>query len=303
MAADVSDVARDAASPHLTGLFGVELSRLTLLNLGAQVGIVITGGAVRLTGSGLGCPTFPSCTDEDFFPTPELEINGVIEFANRTLTGVVGLIAILTAYAVWKARRRDLFPTAFGVLLGIPAQAVLGGITVLTGLNPWTVAAHFLVSMVLVAVAARLHIRSQTPAITRIPVAGVPRLLIVAITGNLGLSLILGTLTTGSGPHSGDPDAGRMGFDVEVLSRIHAESVYVLIGLTLALVLLTRASPEVLRRAAWWVLGAEAIQGSIGITQYFTDLPVLLVGAHLLGAALLVLATARLWFIGRGVPR
>ena len=285
-------------SQRPTTAFGVPLTRLTMLNLLAQVGIVVTGGAVRLTGSGLGCPTFPSCTEDDFFPTPELAINGVIEFANRTLTGVVGLIAILTLYAVWRCARRDLFPTAIGVLLGILAQAGLGGVTVLTGLNPWTVALHFLVSMVLVALATRLYLRSRTPQIPRVQLPRPPRLLIRLIAANLALALVLGTVTTGSGPHSGDPEAGRTGLDVALMSRIHAESVYVLIALTIALVLLTRRGPAFVHQAAWWLLGVEMVQGIIGITQYFTNLPVLLVGAHMLGAALLVVATARLWYLG-----
>ncbi|MDQ3733457.1 MAG: COX15/CtaA family protein [Actinomycetota bacterium] len=283
-------------------LVGVRLSRITLVNLVAQVGIVVTGGAVRLTGSGLGCPTFPSCTEEDFFPTPELEINGVIEFANRMLTGVVGLIALVTVFTVWKLGRRDLLPAAVGVLLGIGAQAVLGGITVLTGLNPWTVALHFLVSMALISVATRLHLRARHPAVERAPLRGARRWLIVAITGDLTLALVLGTITTGSGPHSGDPEAGRTGLDVDLMSRIHAESVYLLIGLTIVLVLLTRGGSTVVHRAAGWVLVAEVAQGVIGILQYLTDLPRPLVSAHMLGAALLVVATSYLWFVGLG-PR
>lgn len=273
---------------------------MTALNLVAQVSIVVTGGAVRLTGSGLGCPTFPSCTDDDFLPTPELEINGVIEFANRTLTGVVALIAFGTLYSVWRSGRRDLLPTAVGVMLGIPAQALLGGVTVLTGLNPWTVAAHFLVSMVLVAVATRLYLRSRGASVQRVTVSGRIRWLVMLIAVNLSLTLILGTVTTGSGPHSGDPEAGRTGIDVALMSRVHAESVYLLIGLTIGLVLLSRRASEVVRRAALWVLAAEIVQGVIGITQYFTQLPVVLVGAHMLGAALLVVATARLGYVSTG---
>jgi len=290
----------ESADPRRPVPFGVPLSRITLINLCAQVGIVLTGGAVRLTDSGLGCPTFPSCTNDDFFPTPELAINGVIEFANRMLFGVIGLIALGTLYAVWKLGRRDLFPTALGVLLGIPAQALLGGVTVLTGLNPWTVALHFLVSMVLVAFATRLHVRSQAPAFERAALDGPRRWLIVAIAADLALALALGTVTTGSGPHSGDPEAGRTGLDVALMSRIHAESVYLLIGLTIVTVLLTLTGPIVVHRAAWWLLAAEVVQAVIGITQYFTNLPVLLVEAHLLGAALLVVATARLCFVGLG---
>jgi cytochrome c oxidase assembly protein subunit 15 len=292
-----AEVAESLAPPPVEAVFGISLSRVTLINLSAQVGIVLSGGAVRLTGSGLGCPTFPSCTDEDFFPTPELEINGVIEFANRTLTGVVGVIALVTWYAVWRLRRRDLFLSAFGVLLGIVGQVLLGGVTVLTGLNPWTVAAHFLVSMALVATATRLHLRSREPALVRAPLTGPRRLLVTAIAADLGLALVLGTVTTGSGPHSGDPEAGRTGLDVAIMSRIHAESVYLLIGLTIVLILLTRNGPQAVNRAAWWVLAAEVVQGVIGITQYFTDLPRPLVSAHMLGAALLVVATARLWFL------
>ncbi len=280
-----------------TALFGQPLARITAVNLVAQVSIVVTGGAVRLTGSGLGCPTFPSCTEDDFFPTPELEINGMIEFANRSLTGVVGVIAILTLWAVWRSGRGELLPTAVGVLLGIPAQALLGGVTVLTGLNPWTVALHFLISMVLIAVATRLHLRSRTPPVLRTQLGGRLRWLIMLIAANLAVSLVLGTVTTGSGPHSGDIEAGRTGLDVALMSRIHAESVYLLIGLTIALVVLTRRGPANVHGAARWLLGTEVVQGIIGITQYFTHLPVALVGAHMLGAALLVVATARLWFI------
>jgi len=290
-------VAESVDAPNAAAVFGIPLPRITLINLCAQVGIVLTGGAVRLTGSGLGCPTFPSCTDEEFFPTPELEINGVIEFANRTLTGVIGLIAVLTLYAVWRLGRRDLLASALGVLLGIAGQALLGGLTVLTGLNPWTVSLHFLVSMTLVAVATRLHLRARTPTVERAPVAGAQRWLVVAMAVNLAIVLALGTVTTGSGPHSGDPEAGRTGLDVAVMSRIHAESVYLLIGLTIALILLTRKGPALVHRAASWVLGAEVAQGLIGITQYLTKLPVPLVEAHLLGAALLVVAMSRLWYV------
>ncbi len=290
-------VAESVDAPNAAAVFGIPLPRITLINLCAQVGIVLTGGAVRLTGSGLGCPTFPSCTEEDFFPTPELEINGVIEFANRTLTGVIGLIAVLTLYAVWRLGRRDLLASALGVLLGIAGQALLGGLTVLTGLNPWTVALHFLVSMTLVAVATRLHLRARTPTVERAPVAGAQRWLVMAMAVNLAIVLALGTVTTGSGPHSGDPEAGRTGLDVAAMSRIHAESVYLLIGLTIALILLTRKGPALVHRAASWVLGAEVAQGLIGITQYLTKLPVPLVEAHLLGAALLVVAMSRLWYV------
>src|SRR3954451_23219449 len=127
------------------------VSRLALANAVANGLIVVTGGAVRLTGSGLGCPTFPTCTEDSLVTTPEMGVRGVIEFGNRTLTFVLTAVAVALLVAVWRSSRRDLRPLAVLSFLGIPAQALLGGITVLTGLNPWTVAAHFLISMALVA--------------------------------------------------------------------------------------------------------------------------------------------------------
>ncbi|WP_324273253.1 COX15/CtaA family protein [Blastococcus brunescens] len=124
---------------------------------------MVTGGLVRLTGSGLGCPTWPRCTDESFVATPELAGHGAIEFGNRLLTFVLAAVAIATVVAVWRAPRRDLRTLAVLTFLGIPAQAALGGVTVLTGLNPWTVAAHFLVSALLVALATTLWLRSREP--------------------------------------------------------------------------------------------------------------------------------------------
>ena len=136
------------------------VSRVALANAVANAAIVVTGGAVRLTGSGLGCPTWPRCTDRSFVATPELAGHGVIEFGNRLLTFVLTAVAIATVVVVFRSVRRDLRTLAVIGFLGIPAQALLGGITVLTGLNPWTVAAHFLLSMVLVAVATTLWLRS-----------------------------------------------------------------------------------------------------------------------------------------------
>ncbi|MBA3250204.1 MAG: COX15/CtaA family protein, partial [Geodermatophilaceae bacterium] len=180
----------------------------------ANVGIVVTGGAVRLTASGLGCPTVPNCTEDSFFPTPELGVHGVIEYTNRTLTGVLSLVALATLVAVWRdrPRRRDLLGPAIGLLVGIPAQALLGAVTVLTGLNPWTVMGHFLVSGVLIAVAVLLFRRSREPAGVTLAVVPVPlRLLGRGLLSVVATVLVLGTLVTGTGPHAGDPDSPRMG--------------------------------------------------------------------------------------------
>jgi cytochrome c oxidase assembly protein subunit 15 len=272
------------------------VSRLALANAVANGAIVVTGGAVRLTGSGLGCPTWPRCTDKSFVATPELAGHGAIEFGNRLLTFVLTAIAIATVVAVFRSARRDLS------LLGIPAQALLGGVTVLTGLNPWTVAAHFLVSMALVAIATTLWLRSREPGVGQPLVRRPFRLLVAGIAVVTAAVLVLGTVVTGSGPHSGDPAAGRTGLDPELVSQLHADVVFLLIGLTVALLVALHAtdSPDRVRRAARDLLIVELAQGVIGYVQYFTDLPIALVLLHMLGAVLITAFTARLVWSVRG---
>jgi heme a synthase len=284
------------------------VSRLALANAVANGAIVVTGGAVRLTGSGLGCPTWPRCTSESFVATPELAGHGVIEFGNRLLTFVLAAVAVATVVAVWRSARRDLRPLAVLTFLGIPAQALLGGVTVLTGLDPWTVAAHFLVSVVLIALATVLWLRSREPAAGR-PLLRPPLARLVAGTAAVtAVVLVLGTLVTGSGPHSGDVDADdvptgdRMGFDVELISQLHADAVFLLVGLTVALLVALHAtdSPGRVRRAARDLLVVQLAQGVVGYVQYFTDLPIALVLLHLLGAVLVTASTARLVWSVRG---
>jgi cytochrome c oxidase assembly protein subunit 15 len=278
------------------------VSRAALANAVANGAIVVTGGAVRLTGSGLGCPTWPRCTDESFVATPELAGHGAIEFGNRLLTFVLTAIAIATVVAVFRSVRQDLRPLAVLGLLGIPAQALLGGITVLTGLNPWTVAAHFLVSMVLVAVATTLWLRSREPGVGQ-PLLRRPfPLLVTGIAVVTAAVLVLGTVVTGSGPHSGDPAAGRTGLDPELVSQLHADVVFLLLGLTIALLVALHAtdSPSRVRRAARDLLIVQLAQGVIGYVQYFTDLPIVLVLLHMLGAVLVTAYTARLVWSVRG---
>ena len=278
------------------------VSRVALANAVANGAIVLTGGAVRLTGSGLGCPTWPRCTDASFVATPELAGHGVIEFGNRLLTFALTAVAVATVVAVWRSTRRDLRPLAALSLLGIPAQALLGGITVLTGLNPWTVAAHFLVSMALVAVATVLWLRSREPGVGQ-PLLRRPFVLLVSgIAAVTAVVLVIGTVVTGSGPHSGDPEAGRTGFDPELVSQLHADVVFLLMGLTLALLVTLYAtdSPGRVRRAARDLLVVQLAQGVIGYVQYFTDLPIALVLVHMLGAVLITAFTARLIWSVRG---
>lgn len=284
------------------------VSRLALANAVANGLIVVTGGLVRLTGSGLGCPTWPRCTDDSFVTTPEMAGHGLIEFGNRLLTFVLAAVAIATLVAVWRSPRRDLRVLAAVTFLGIPAQAALGGVTVLTGLNPWTVAAHFLVSAVLVALATTLWLRSREPGVGR-PLLRRPFVLLVwGIAATTAAVLAIGTVVTGSGPHSGDvpddPDAApvRMGFDPELMSQLHADAVFLLLGLTIALLVALHATdaPDRVRRAARDLLVVQLAQGVVGYVQYFTDLPVALVLLHMLGAVVITAFTARLVWSVRG---
>jgi cytochrome c oxidase assembly protein subunit 15 len=274
--------------------------RLTLATVVANTVIVVTGGAVRLTSSGLGCPTVPRCTDSSYVPTPETAGHGLIEFGNRMLTFVLTAVVLATLVAVLRQRprRRPLVRLALAVTLGIPAQAVLGAITVRTGLNPWTVAGHFLLSMVILALAVALWWRAAegvdgppTPVVR-------PELLALAraLTVVTAAVLVIGTLVTGSGPHAGDKAAARTGLDLQNIAQLHADAVMLLIGLTLATALAFRATaaPVPIRRAARNLVIIELAQGLLGFVQYFTGIPAALVAAHLLGACLVWIAALQL---------
>ncbi|MHA3702337.1 COX15/CtaA family protein [Jatrophihabitans sp. YIM 134969] len=265
------------------------LRLFALLSVIANCAIVVTGGAVRLSGSGLGCPTWPSCTDDSLTPVAEYAWHGAVEFGNRMLTFVVAVIAIVTLLLALAQRvQRRLALVAF---LGIPAQAVLGGITVLTGLNPWTVAAHFLLSMAIIAVTmvllrrVRIATGAAEPPVER---AAPPVRWLAGVTVALAAAtLVVGTIVTGSGPHAGDQGAKhRIGFDPGAVSQLHADLVMVLVGLAVGLVVtlrLTRA-PRGARLAGWWLVAAIAVQGVIGYTQYFLGVPAVLVVFHMAGA-------------------
>lgn len=276
---------------------------LTIANIIAQGGIIVTGGAVRLTGSGLGCSTWPQCEPGQFAPVnvPENGLHPYIEFGNRTLTGVLGIIAIALAIGVWRTRK-DLRWWGLFPLIGVIAQAVLGGITVLTDLNPLVVAPHFLISAALVwqAVWLALTYRNaprRAGACIRRPMRALSLVLVVL--------LALGTLTTGAGPHSGDAEATeRLGLDPAAIARAHALSVWAFCLFLAYIVWLVRRDRSVgerdLVRKAWVVLVLiTAAQGVIGYVQYFTDLPELLVGIHLAGAAALTAAHAAAHYLLR----
>jgi len=262
--------------------------------------IVVTGGAVRLTASGLGCPTFPRCTDDSLVVTREMGAHGVIEFGNRLLTFVLTAAVLAAVVVAWRARRRDLLRPALLLFAGILAQALLGGVTVLTGLNPVTVMAHFLLSMGLIAVAVLAHDRAGAAAAGDDPehdgVRGEIRLGAWLLTAAVAMVLVLGTTVTGTGPHSGDKEAAdRLPFDLETVTQIHADLVFVVVGLTIGLLLAVRASgtPGPLAGHLRVLLGVVLVQGGVGYAQYVTDLPVLLVGVHVLGACLVWIGTVR----------
>ena len=274
---------------------------LAVANLVANIGIVVTGGAVRLTASGLGCPTWPRCTDRSYVPHGELGVHGVIEFGNRTLTFVLAAIAI----ACWVGgaaragpdlarRSRDWAPFVLStvVALGVPAQAVVGGVTVLTDLNPWIVSFHLLVSLAMIGVCVWLLDVLRGPA--REAAAGGVRSLAWLVFAAGWAVLYVGTVVTGSGPHAGDLDSPRNGLDPVHVSQLHADVVFLFVGLTVGMVY---AAPRAARRPVLVLLGVQLAQSLVGFVQFFTDLPIVLVGIHLLGAALV--SAAMSWVVLR----
>jgi cytochrome c oxidase assembly protein subunit 15 len=278
------------------------LRPLAWATLVANCVLVVTGGAVRLTSSGLGCPTWPRCTDAGFTPHGALSMHSAIEFGNRTLTFVLAAIAVATFVAAWQSGRRDLRLIALVIGLGIPAQAVIGGITVLTNLNPWIVSLHLLSSLVIIALSVLFLRRLDGPA----PVASLgPVTLLATLNSAVGwVVLYVGTVVTGSGPHAGDAEARRNGLDPLQISQVHADVVLLFVGLTLGLVFAlpaVHASAEAIR-ASRVLLLVEVGQGAIGFVQYFTDLPVVLVGFHMLGAALITASMTWLLLAVREQP-
>ncbi len=260
------------------------LRPLAWATLVSNVVLVVTGGAVRLTGSGLGCPTWPRCTESSFTPRGELDLHAAIEFGNRMLTFVLVAVAVATFLAAWSSRRRDVRLLAFALALGIPAQAVIGGFTVLTDLNPWVVSFHLLCSLAIIGLSVLFLHRLANPAPA--DVARGPVLVLAWLTfASAWVVLYLGTVVTGSGPHAGDEDAVRNGLDPLQVSQLHTDSVFLFLGLTVGLYFTVRAL-GLPTRPLHWLLTVIVLQGAVGFVQYFTDLPIVLVGLHMLGAAL-----------------
>ena len=287
------------------------IRRLSVLSLIGQTVLVVTGGAVRLTASGLGCPTWPRCTDESLVNTPEMGIHGFIEFGNRMLTFALAAVAALMLVYLWNLRkeRRDLFMLALGLLASIPAQAIIGGITVLSNLNPWVVGLHFLVSMALVVLATLLVNRAfgrtgrfMNQVLPTLPSVARPVMLAVAVFS--AIAVMLGVVVTGAGPHAGDADAPRNDLDWDLFSHIHAVPAYLITAGTLfAVYLVVRhkiGGP--FRTASFLLLAVTLLQAVIGFTQYYNGIPALLVGAHMLAAALLMSAATNAADLARSSP-
>ena len=270
---------------------------LLYLLLVFQTGIVLTGAAVRITGSGLGCPTWPECTYGSYVPVAgqaEGAFHAWIEFGNRLLTFLLLFAAVaVVIYAIKKARR-DLLWRALLQVLGIFGQGIIGGITVLTDLNPLAVASHFILSIFLIAGAISIVARGRSPLISIRPTETKVKILAHVQVLLTFIVIVIGTLVTGSGPHAGDLDAPRLKLDERAITWLHADAVIALLGVSLALLVLSEISPETKRRVKIFFTVTLA-QGLVGYTQYVLGLPELLVIVHVLGSTLVWIATWRIW--------
>jgi len=271
----------------------VSSTRLPLyawLSVASQIGIVVTGGLVRLTGSGLGCPTWPSCTDESLVNVPEMGIHGVIEFGNRLLTFALLVIAVLTLITVLRfanAKGQKLKFPAVALILGIPAQAVIGGVSVLTNLNPWIVGLHFVVSGVMIALAVLLlaRVKGWTSKAQASVLSG-----LIVVTG--WVAVLIGVAVTGAGPHSGDANSPRNGLDLSLWQHYHSYPGYALLILVVIQVgLLWRSGqrlPTLAFRVNLILLASVVFQAAIGVLQSRLGVPALLVGVHMFGASTII---------------
>ncbi|GIH77073.1 cytochrome b561 [Planobispora longispora] len=266
-----------------------------------NAGITVTGAVVRVTKSGLGCPTWPQCTPDSFVPAAHegiSPVNTVIEFGNRLLTFLVLAVAVACVIAARRlpSRRRGLVRLAWLQPYGVAVQALWGGVVVHTLLHPVTVSVHFLFSVGMMAAACALHARAGEGD-------GPPQRLVhrdlrtlgYVLVGAVLLLIVAGMVVTGTGPHSGDDLASRFPFDIETVARIHADVAYLVVGLTFALLFALHVTdaPGPARRAALTLMGVELAQGVIGYVQYFLAVPAFLVGLHVLGSTLVWICTLR----------
>ncbi len=261
----------------------------------AQAGIILTGGIVRLTGSGLGCSDWPKCTPDSLVATSEMGIHGAIEFGNRLLAVALAILGVCIALMLWRHRKKrpDLFWLNIGLLAIVPVQAVVGGITVWTKLNPWVVAGHFVPSAVAVGVAAYFvrrtydtGVRLNTKAPAPLPTLG------WIILGLTAIIVVFGVLTTGAGPHSGSTISTRNDLDNIWVTRLHAAPVWLLVVATLSALVVARKKAQTAMVAPLAVLlVVEIAQGVIGYVQYFLGVPEALVALHMVGLSATIAAS------------
>ena len=272
------------------------LPTLTALLLFLQSALVVTGGAVRVTGSGLGCPTWPECVPGSYLPVEgqaEGALHAWIEFGNRLLTFALLFAAVATFIAVFRSRRRDLRFLASTQVLGILGQGVLGGITVLTDLNPLAVASHYLLSIALIAAATSLHSRRHHAQVrtssTQVRISRISSLHVSLAF----IVLAIGTLVTGTGPHAGDLDAPRLDFAITTITRFHSAAVWILMICTVVFYL----SPDLRYETKRWLkifFSLALLQGGFGYLQYFLGVPEGLVVMHLIGSVLVWISAWRI---------
>jgi heme a synthase len=296
--------AKPVLSPTATSM-----RRLALAGVIANTVIMSTGAAVRLSSSGLGCPDWPRCSAADVVASKnagQTLLNTWIEFSNRLLNFPLVIIAALIFVAAWRyrpdgARRRDLVWLAAAQPLGVVAQAVIGGIVVLTKLDPVAVSIHFLVSASVVAAAVVLHVRCADSGADGPPVRRDLQVISGALVAVTCLMLAAGTVVTGTGPLAGDAGVPRYQLPLEGVTQLHADIGWLLAGLSVALVLGLRLSgaPPRAARAGLVMLAALGSQGVIGYVQYFTHLPAGLVWVHVTGSVLVWIAVLRLFLAVR----
>ncbi|MCF8569795.1 COX15/CtaA family protein [Gordonia sp. HY002] len=272
------------------------LYRWAIADLAANILLVVTGGAVRVTDSGLGCPTWPQCTSGSLTPHAAMGIHGVIEFGNRMLTWVLVVVAIATFVAAMRYLPVDRLARrlALGIGLGVPLQAVVGGITVLTDLNPWIVSFHFLATMLIISFATWLVVHTDPRRANDVPSEAAPvitRITVVAawaVYAVTWVTVYLGTVVTGSGPHAGDIDSKRNGLQPTQATQLHVDAVWTLVGISAGLIVVAVVARLAVRRATLVFGGLILLQGLLGYIQYATELPEWMVVLHMFGSALLM---------------
>lgn len=284
----MTNFATNLANKRLVGIIRVLLV--------FQTGIVLTGGIVRLTGSGLGCPTWPECVEGSYTPI-EGQIEGFkswIEFGNRLLTFALVLACALAILAVLISKRKDLRWLVLGQFAGILGQGVLGGITVLLDLHPATVAAHFILSIILIAGAQSLLTKAKIKYKKKKLEKNTLHLLARSHVLLTFIVIVVGTIVTGSGPHAGDVASPRFGFDVRTVAWLHADLVIALFGVSLAY-LISATTPVATKRLLKYFFAISLLQGAIGYVQYFLGLPEVIVALHMLGSTLVWISAWKVW--------